>query len=269
MITLVPYGGLANRMKAIDAAMALAHDTNNDLDIIWFRDQGLNCRFNELFQPLDRKGVRIIEGGLRELILLDRPRRKNLFVPRLFQQRQFDACSYGGETTERFYNRFDFRSWATRRKVYIASCVYFYVSEDQPLFNLFKPIPVLQQKIDTVTQQFDEPVVGIHIRRTDNVASIRESPTELFIKRMKQEPENTRFYLATDSEEEKNHLRLIFGERIISSPQQANRNTVEGMQAALVELYLLSRTRNLIGSSKSSYSETAAQLSGIQYEILI
>lgn len=40
MITLVPVGGLANRMKAIDAAIALAQKVSTELRIIWYKDQG-------------------------------------------------------------------------------------------------------------------------------------------------------------------------------------------------------------------------------------
>ena len=46
-MTLVPVGGLANRMKAIDAAIQLISGTDISLKIYWFRDQGLNCRFDQ------------------------------------------------------------------------------------------------------------------------------------------------------------------------------------------------------------------------------
>ena len=39
-ILLVPVGGLANRMKAIDSAIKLSRKTNSELHIIWFKDRG-------------------------------------------------------------------------------------------------------------------------------------------------------------------------------------------------------------------------------------
>ena len=48
-ILLVPVGGLANRMKAIDSAIKLSRKANSELHIIWFKDRGLNCRFDQLF----------------------------------------------------------------------------------------------------------------------------------------------------------------------------------------------------------------------------
>jgi hypothetical protein len=74
--------------------------------------------------------------------------------------------------------------------------------------------------------------------------------------------------LTTDAEEEKEQLKTIFGKRLITSSNAANRNTINGMKDALIELYILSRTNKILGSMQSSYSETAAQISGIPYELL-
>jgi len=52
------------------------------------------------------------------------------------------------------------------------------------------------------------------------------------------------------------------------SGHAAERNSLQGMQDALVELYTLSRTSRIIGSMQSSYSETAAQIGRIQCEFI-
>lgn len=270
-LTLIPVGGLANRMKAIDSAVALAKDTQTELHIIWFKDQGLNCRFDELFEPLQVPGVKVKEATVSDLLLYDRPRRKNFYLPRLFQRLLFDDCIYEERATQLFYNRFDFRSWVQGRLTYIASCVYFYPQPEQELFKIFRPIAPLQQKIEKCCSVFGNHTQGIHIRRTDNIGSITQSPTELFIERIKEEIEkknDATFYLATDSEEDKERLKKEFGERVITSACKADRNSVKGMQDALVELYILSHTNQIIGSMQSSYSETAAQISGISCELL-
>lgn len=271
-LVLIPVGGLANRMKAIDSAVALAKDAQKELRIIWFKDRGLNCRFDELFQPLMLPGVEVQETSWFDLLIYDRPRKKNFRLPRLFQRLLFDQCIYEEEATRLFYKGFDFRSWVAGRRVYIASCVYFHPQvAGKRLFSIFRPIEPLQQKINEGCSRFGEHTLGVHIRRTDNVASISQSPTELFIARMKQEigqHEDTVFYLATDSEEDKKQLKERFGEHIVASPRKADRSSVEGMQDALVELYILSRTGRILGSMQSSYSETAAQISGITCELL-
>lgn len=271
MITLVPVGGLANRMKAIDAAIALAQSTSSKLHIIWYKDQGLNCRFDELFQPIHVDGVTIKEASFVDLWVYDRPRKKNFFIPRFFQSILYSDCIYEAEATKKMFDGFDFATWANQKSVYLASCVYFYQSNDKKLFDVFTPISSLQTDIENNCALFTPHTIGIHIRRTDNITSIKESPTELFIEQIEKELEqcdSTNFYLASDSEEDKRVLRQRFGNRIITSPKAADRTSVRGMQDAMIEMFTLARTTKIIGSAQSSYSETAAQLSGIECLIL-
>lgn len=270
-ITLVPVGGLANRMKAMDAAYHLAKDCGSKLKVIWFKDKGLNCRFDQLFQHPTDSIITIREATFCDLLLEDRPRKKNFFLPWLPEHLKYDACIYEQQATLLFYDHFDYAAWAKNRRVYLASCVYFHPQPEEKLFKLFQPIDSLQQEIAKRCADFNEHTIGIHIRRTDNIASITQSPTELFIKQMEEFVErhpDTTFYLATDSEEEKQKLKQVFGERISMSGHAAERNSLQGMQDALVELYTLSRTSRIIGSMQSSYSETAAQIGRIQCEFI-
>ena len=271
-LTLVPVGGLANRMKAIDAAIQLISGTDLALKIYWFRDKGLNCRFDQLFQPLDLPQVSLIEATSFDSFSYDRPRKRNLYIPRFFQSFYFDDCVYEAEATQRMYQHFDFRSWAINRRTYLASCVYFFPpAPDARLFQFFHPVPALQQRIDEVSRTFGNRCVGVHIRRTDNLSSINESPTNLFVDRMQmmvQSDEDTCFYLASDSSEEKSKLKATFGKRILTSVTDLSRNSVQGIQDALVELYALSKTKMILGSVKSSYSETAAQIGQIECQFM-
>lgn len=271
-LTLVPVGGLANRMKAIDAAIQLISGTDLALKIYWFRDKGLNCRFDQLFQPLDLPQVSLIEATSFDSFSYDRPRKRNLYIPRFFQLFYFDDCVYEAEATQRMYQHFDFRSWAINKRTYLASCVYFFPpAPDTRLFHFFHPVPALQQRIDEVSRTFGNRCVGVHIRRTDNLSSINESPTKLFVDQMQmmiQSDKDTCFYLASDSPEEKSKMKAIFGERILTFVTDLSRNSVQGIQDALVELYVLSKTKMILGSVKSSYSETAAQIGQIECQFM-
>jgi hypothetical protein len=187
---------------------------------------------------------------------------------------QFDGCLRDDEVTQLLYKQFDFRQWAlSHRKSYISACVLFYETHRHKLFDAFVPLQALQARIDRICEDFTSHTVGIHIRRTDNVDAINGSPTELFVQRMKEElqlyPE-TKFYVASDSLFEKNRMITVFGDRIIVLPDvDTSRNSVRGMQDALVELYVLSRTHKIFGSHQSSYSETAAQIGNIPYEKIL
>ena len=189
-ILLVPVGGLANRMKAIDSAIKLSRKTNSELHIIWFKDRGLNCRFDQLFEPIDLPNVKVTEATWSDYLLYDRPRQKNIFIPRLFQKATFDNCIYEKQALHLFYENFDFYDWAKNRKVYIASFVYFYSPEDEnDRFSVFRPLASILQEIDTRCSLFGTNTVGVHIRRTDNALSIAQSPTRLFIESIKKEKE--------------------------------------------------------------------------------
>lgn len=269
-ITLVPYGGLANRMKAIEALILLTEETGAESKAIWFKDQGLNCPFERLFRPLKVSGLTLRNAVFTDYILNDRPRKKNLYIPHLFQKIRFNSCLHEDEVTQKAYRDFDFPQWAvSHKKTYLSACLQFHPGERQNSFKSFIPIPELLERIDERCKEFATNTIGIHIRRTDNIIAIEKSPTELFIRRMKEEIEidkEVRFYLASDSPEEKKRLTAIFGDRLITNWKPVSRSTPEGVQDALVELYTLSRTQKIVGSYYSSYSETAAEIGKIPYE---
>ena len=75
-LTLVPSGGLANRMRAIASAHCLCQQTDSSLQVVWFRDWALNAPFNSIFLP---QGLTIREATPIDYLLNDRPRKRNLW----------------------------------------------------------------------------------------------------------------------------------------------------------------------------------------------
>ncbi len=269
-ITLVPVGGLSNRLWSIASAVALADHCHMPLRIYWFRDAGLNCRFDQLFQPIVHEEVTLIEASAQQR-LYDRPRRKNFWLPALWQDLAFSRRMY--EDDERLLkdNHFDFPQWVGDSRCYIASFRRFFPYPDDACRSLFRPTSELQQRIDQVTAQFTPRTIGIHLRRTDHTFSLQESPLYLFEQTIESEiaqDANVNFYLATDSEEDKRHLRERYGNRILTYNCPLTRGSLQGMQAAVVELWALSRTREIIGSHRSTYSQLAAELTNIPCHML-
>jgi hypothetical protein len=110
------------------------------------------------------------------------------------------------------------------------------------------------------------------MRRRDHKKAISESPLSLFESVISDEISKNsavNFYVASDSEEEKQYLKQIFGSRIITKLESSDRRSIQGMQAALVDLYTLSKTCKIYGSSGSSFSQTAADISGINIVKLV
>ena len=105
MITFIPAGGLGNRMKSMAAAIKLAQATQTNLDIIWFQDWGLGCKFCELFLPLQVPNVKLREANWFDKLTRDIPRRRNLYIPKLFEQWQYanqqnHECYYRPKCTD-------------------------------------------------------------------------------------------------------------------------------------------------------------------------
>ena len=270
-ITFIPAGGLANRMRTIIAAITLSSRIGSPLRIIWFRDWALKCRFEELFEPLVIPNVTLKEADALDLILFDRPRRINYHIPFFFQKILFQDCIYEQNIDNLLKSDFDFEEWASGRNVFLTSYAIFQQFPNRLYAELFHPVADLKGEIERRCELFTSHTIGIHIRRTDNIVSINESPTELFIKKMEEEIKeypDTCFYLATDSEEDKSILRSHFGERVITSEKKAVRDSVEGIKDAVVDLYSLSHTHRIYGSFFSSFSETASYLNGAELVIL-
>lgn len=265
-ITLVPEGGLGNRMRTIVAGIRLAQAVNAHLEIVWFQDWGLGCRYDVLFKPLALHYVTIREATRADLLLRDRPRRRNLWLPRIFERLQYDVCIEGAE----FHTPADeYIARCKGKNVWISSCGYFMSKITLPdYFNLFSPQDDIRKRIDQTAAAFGKRTVGVHLRRTDNAQSVNESPTALFIERMKAEPADTIFYLASDSEEDKQLMKDVFGKRLITSDRQAERGTTEGMKDAVTEMFLLSKTQHILGSYYSSFSLIASYISGKKLEIV-
>lgn len=268
-ITLVPAGGLGNRMKAIAAAVSLAERCGGSLQVKWFQDWGLGCRFDQLFQPIPKANVSVSEASLLDACWADRPRKRNLYLPLLPQWLLFDRRMDEITATKNMQSGFDFAAWAAHRRVWIASNVYF-MAEDPPkaAFALFRPIAGLQTRVDGMANAIGRNAVGVHIRRTDNDRAIAFSPTEAFVARMRMEAADTHFYVATDDENVKLQLRRDFPHRVHTLPRKAERGSLQGMEDAVVELYTLARCRRILGSSCSTYSMTAASIGDIPLETI-
>ena len=266
-ITFVPVGGLANRLRAMASAVVLAEMTDCELDLYWFQDWALNAPFRSLFDPVNRKGIRMHESSPWNLLLYDRPRKRNVWIPRFFQKCLFKTTLYEKEMYTLKLNVPFFTDLAKKGGLYIASYHAVVPYSNEQLQALFRPVPEIRQMIEKRQQGMSDYRIGVHVRRTDNVDSIQYSPDELFYQALEQElsvhPELS-IYLATDSEEVKRNFRQRYGEKVFYSQVEADRNSIAGIQEAIVEMFVLAGTQKIYGSYGSSYSDLAAQFGSTQ-----
>ena len=267
----IPVGGLANRMKAVASSFILAQQNQIETNVIWFQDWALHAPFNTLFEPIHSPNICIKEASLIDHIIYDRPRAKNLYIPRLFQYFIFRSCLYEKTIQDLKKQNFNFNNWIQKGHVYMASYLDFQEISTDILRQLFIPLPTIQARIDQLCQQFSPYTLGVHIRRTDNTASIEQSPIELFITAIDKEIDlnvDVSIYLATDDESVKLELQKRYGKRLIFAKDKADRSSITGIQGGTVDMYALARTQKILGSFHSSFSELAAQVGNIPLEII-
>lgn len=265
-ITLVPTHGLCNRMRTISSGIALARKLRSSLRIAWIQDPGLTARYDDLFDPID--AVQIKEYGHKSVWLTRlqtlhlRENRLQKFAGVGWFHRRFNRLETNRLNDEKRFAQFQ------HRRILIQSCHAFYTPPDFSHAH-FTPIPALAREIERGARGFDHHTAGIHIRRGDHALSITHSPTRRFIEeieaRITRQPDFN-FFLATDCPETERHLLRTFGRRVHTREKVFSRSTTAGVQSALIELYLLSRTAEIIGSHASSFSETAALIGGIPLE---
>lgn len=266
-LTLIPIGGLANRFYAIVSSIALCEKYKLKLRIIWFKDHGMGASFHSLFK-LSADAVDFVEVVDAQWYhyIYDRPRKRNLWLPGLFQKHKFDVKYY---IPSLFEPQALIDSFKKFNSIYLVHCSYFY--PEASLHYIEPQSAIIDQANHIVGEIFRNRVIGMHIRRTDNIESIRKSPLELFTNaidhEIKMDP-TVSFFVASDSLEEKQKLKDLYGDRVCTSMEQTTRATEKGIIDAFVELYILSKTNKIYGSSHSTFSMLAAQLSGIELEVL-
>lgn len=270
-MTLLPIGGLANRMRAIASAVHLCRLSGCSLDVYWFRDKGLNARFGDIFKEIETDKVCIHRDSLFGKLLYDHPRRHNMWIPRVPQKLLFRNRVYDNEINDYERNKDIFMKFLAEGGLYVSSC-YPIIDFNTDIFrDLFKPVEEIETKAYSVISNMSDYRIGIHVRRTDHIVSINNSPNELFYKAIDEELKlnnSLSIYLATDSENVKEDFKNKYGNRIFFSTSEADRNSVSGIMDAVAEMYVLSMTNIIYGSYGSSYSEVAAALGGIPLIVL-
>ena len=263
--TVVPQGGLGNRMRVIRSAYALALETGADVRVAFAENAECRCRFEDVFAKIELPSgnFHIIPAGLLDAP----PSRRNFHLPQIARTFFYDLqlngfAAYGKEELLRLP--------VACKRIYISTCYEFFGSAPE-MQSLFKPSVAVNEALRGITERFAGRMVGLHVRTTDNAPAVSKSPYKLFEEAARRELEKhpeTIFFLATDGSEVKRRFVSEFGSRVITSEAELSRSTVKGMIAAAADMFALSRCDVIYGSHYSSFSEIAAELGGKRAEIL-
>lgn len=275
LLDINAIGGLCNRMRAIATASMLASASNRRLRVIWHSSDELRASFNELFCPLPDNITLYEPSDVEYALKWEVPRKKNLYASALYQSAVYKAVYSDTSNLIGFSGRDEVlrqEICSVRGNILIISGLSIGGYDADRMRLMFKPSPAVREIIKSRTARFDAHTVGVHIRRTDNVRSIEDSPLHLFVgemERILQQEPRTRFFLATDDAGVMSDLTVRFGDKIICGDDKVNRNTLRGMMHATADLWALASTSRILGSFYSSFTDLAAVLGDTPLEIMV
>ncbi len=268
-------GGLCNRMRAIATACRLASASNRRLRVIWHSNDELRAPFNELFCPLPDDITLYEPSDVEYALKWEMPRKKNLYASALYQTLAYKAVYSDTSNLIRYCGRDEAlrqEICSMKGNILIISGLSIGGYDAERMRMMFKPSQAVARIIESRTSRFDAHTVGVHIRRTDNVRSIEDSPLHLFVgemERILQQEPLTRFFLATDDAGVMRELTGRFGDKIICGDDNVSRDTLRGMMHATADLWALASTSRILGSFYSSFTDLAAVLGDIPLRIMV
>ena len=266
-LIVYPKNGLANRLRALASARILAECTRRKLFVNWIPSKECNIEWQELFQNQFESCLLPLSNFHVGISLYD-----DSVIP-MSLHREIPVLTVCNEPDQiAVHSCRNFRPEEVTRAAYTDAKSSFYKN--------LRPVATVQNTITDMQRRYFDgcDVIGVHIRRNDHLTFLKKDhrlvcPTRMFVEAMENvlhtNPE-TKFFLATDDKkEEKLIMRLFPGVIIVYEKDEPSRNTTKGMQDALVDWVLLSKTSKIIATYASSFSEEASAVNMITTEIIM
>ena len=266
-ITLIPIMGLCNRMRAIASAKALSDRIGSNLEIVWLNHFKFPAKFKDLFEDVDT--IRIKDywlniPSLRRQQVINIAR-SAIYLKEYAKWRKYDLILPREQSKDGSFDDEESIYRIRGKKVLMVSYSRFY---SDCSFSFFRPCSPMSDEINSQATRFNEHTAGVHVRRNDNERSKIYSPNEEFFRiiedRIASNP-NFNFFLATDSKETQSIFIKRYGDRVFARENKFDSYSNIGIKSALVDLFLLSRTTDIIGSYWSSFSRNASALGNIPF----
>jgi hypothetical protein len=158
-------------------------------------------------------------------------------------------------------------------------------SDYQASLKEWRPVPSIREEVEGLSASFGPHTVGVHIRRGDAwsdsrkrdpslTSEYRRSSDAAFIARMDAElgaEPRTNFFLATDCAVTEERFRERYGEALMVNDDKRFVPSVRGwpkdnQRDAVIDMFALARTRQILGNNRSSFSRMAAEIGGISLQ---
>lgn len=264
MITLIPYAGLANRIRCVCSVHRFCKENNIDFKICWTKEKSFNASFQSIFETENLDFIVDDNAILNNILYLSPLGHKyslaslfapvfskkvytNLLPPELINDSNKLSCSING----------------IDKDIDNIIISYSILYKSTPVDNIFVPIKAIRDIINSNCEKFTDNVIGLHIRRTDHVISKNATSIDYFegkVNDLIDEHSDLRIFLCTDDTYVKGRFLKKYGHHIITYDSVLNRTSYEGIRDAVVELWTLAHTNEIYGSFGSSFSKMAARI---------
>lgn len=274
-------GGIGNRFKGLISILRLSEHLGREPLLHWPKNVLMGCDFNKLFdykiKEISKEEVeRIKKEGDSEIYRdwLDNRYVKNKYL--VIQCWRF--LMKKGELQKRFAkvyptmkgNNIDFEYGRVPEEV------------KQDVLKWIKKVEVKQDILKQVDEFYKKnnivDLIGIHLRRTDfkqspdgrGEISTDESLFQKIDEILKKNP-NQKFFLCTDSKETENLVKNKYKDKIIIYPKtkavEWDMTKPEASRCALIEVLLLSKTKKILGTYLSTFTELAWWFGNCKQEV--
>ena len=258
-------------MRVIAATVDLAEKYGTSVTCLWESNSELGADFLDLFKEPKRFNISSKNEG--KLLSSYKTSAVKRIIAKFWNSLRGLDYYFSAENVDRIVTEsgvYDFRLFfqkieplvAAKKNICFVSGNYLADLKD---VSMFEPKDEIMMRINEYACKFNEHTYGLHIRRTDNRWAIEHSPISMFCevieKKLKDEPD-AKFYLSTDDPETVEFLKTKYENFLIIRPKHYGRENIEAMEDAVIDMWILSKTKSIFGSYFSSFSEMAALLGG-------
>jgi len=266
--------GITNRIKSILSVLRLSKHLSRTPLIYWPSNSLTQCEFSDLF----KNNINVIndEAGLIRIYKEEKWKKYRHVSKRLMKTK----CNYiligtwrlltlPNEVPQNFArvlpsvkkNDIDFEFNRIPKQIR---------KEYTELINTLILVDYITDQIEEFSSKFNSNTVSVSVRswieskdrsKFFNIAEFYE-----IMDRM----DNANFFMSCDSPEVLNRFAEKYGDRLIYYPKRTfmgDRNSVNGVQDVLIDLYLLSKNNRIIVSFGSTFSEMAWWFGNCQAEV--
>ena len=262
-----PDAGLSNKLKCLISVLRLADKLDRIPLLNWDLNFTCGADFNELFRMkinrISQKRIKMLEkeNKLKRCSSFEDCKTDKDFI--LFDDWRFVLLP--GEVKKEFAKVFPNKTGKSIDLEYerIPKKI---VKSFLKYIKMFVPEKEILERVELFEKKYDlKDVIGLHVRRTEFLLNKDGrgfvSTDEKFFNRMNEilkKNRKTRFFLATDSKKTEKNFIKKFGDRIIiMKTKDWSKSSSQSIKDALVEMLILSKTKIILGTYLSSFTEMA------------